>query len=230
MVDPKYNRYRIENLERISSRFYLIRLHGKSYVIDFYDVKKIKNFFPFSTLYNNRENKTWGIYDITNHEKEFSSMSLTLGNLVPKSNVIFSVLILFPLILMVFLLLPFFIAGILILMYMVFLGYIIFREFESNKILLKQLNNFANYQLLLVEERRKRFYIIGSNTIAIGISIFYVMLILISIDSSKSILPVLCFGIWFGILLSNTFGRLISGVEYIPDETKKYKIIEKKEI
>ncbi|GHU38858.1 hypothetical protein FACS1894192_11440 [Bacilli bacterium] len=80
MVDNSYNKYRIENLKRINSRYYLIEMHGRSYIWDFYDLGDFRNYYPFEVFYPPKN--SWRLYDVTGKEDEYKSKE-QIGRSVP---------------------------------------------------------------------------------------------------------------------------------------------------
>ncbi|EHQ8838778.1 hypothetical protein KI123_001356 [Enterococcus faecalis] len=67
----KYNKYLIEDLRRINSRYYLIQIHGKSYIWDFYDLGDFRNYYPFEVFYPKKD--SWKLYDVTGEELKYKS-------------------------------------------------------------------------------------------------------------------------------------------------------------
>lgn len=75
MVANRYDKYRIEDMKRINSRYYLVEIHGKSYIIDYFDSFDFKNYFPFRIFYQNSE-KSWKIYDVTGEEEKYKAKKI----------------------------------------------------------------------------------------------------------------------------------------------------------
>lgn len=80
MVTNSYNKYRIENLKRINSRYYLVEIHGRSYIWDFYDLGDFCNYYPFVVFYLPK--KSWRLYDITGKEDQYKAKD-QIGRRVP---------------------------------------------------------------------------------------------------------------------------------------------------
>lgn len=92
MVANSYDKYRIEDLRRINSRFYLVKIHGKTYVWDFYDLGDFRNYYPFEVFYPSK--KSWKLYDVTGEENEYKSKP-QVGYRVPRPLTLHLVALLF---------------------------------------------------------------------------------------------------------------------------------------
>ncbi len=222
VAESKYNKYLIEDIKRINSRFCLIRSHGESYVVDYYDIKKLRDFFPVSTIYNNSFKKAWDIYDVSNSEDEFNVTPIPWFD-APSSVGVFGAIVLFPLFSQLFLLLSFPISILLILVCLGGLLYLALHEIRSSKRILYQLKKFSKYQMIPVVKKKRTAWF--SNGIALGISVLLVILFAFSIKN----LSTLYISIVFLLLISWALGSIITGVRYIPDKSIKYQIIENEE-
>lgn len=69
MVEIKYDKYRVEKISRLDLRYYLIRVHNRYYVIDYFNPRDFRNFLP-------RKVYEWKIYDVTDHYREYTSTPL----------------------------------------------------------------------------------------------------------------------------------------------------------
>jgi len=65
--------YEIEEVKRINIRYYLVKIAGKSYILDFANSRSIKNYFPVYFLNMSRR---WQIYDVTGNESIYDAKPL----------------------------------------------------------------------------------------------------------------------------------------------------------
>jgi hypothetical protein len=70
MVDD-YNKNKIDDVKRINIRYYLIKIDGKSYIIDYANPKDIRTYFSSLFPYDK-----WKIYDVTEHETKYDIKNL----------------------------------------------------------------------------------------------------------------------------------------------------------
>jgi hypothetical protein len=72
-INNSVNEYKIEDVKRINIRYYLIKIQGKSYIIDYANPKDIRNyFFELFPVMNNM----WEIYDVTESESKYEAKNL----------------------------------------------------------------------------------------------------------------------------------------------------------
>jgi len=67
------NVYKIDSVEKINVRYYLIKIEDKSYIIDYANPKNIKNYFSVVFLKNHSQ---WRIYDVTGKEQDVKAKPL----------------------------------------------------------------------------------------------------------------------------------------------------------
>ncbi|MBS7576315.1 MULTISPECIES: hypothetical protein [unclassified Enterococcus] len=98
MVEKKYDRYVIEKLNRINTRYFFAKIHERSYIIDYFNILDFRNYFPFRMFSSNRK-KSWKIYDVTGKELIYKTTSLNQISFsywfivsMPLMNLIFSFL------------------------------------------------------------------------------------------------------------------------------------------
>jgi len=68
-------KYMIEEVKQINIRYYLIRIDGKSYVLDFSNPRDLRNYFA---VYFPNVNRQWSIYDVTGNEESYKAKKLRL--------------------------------------------------------------------------------------------------------------------------------------------------------
>jgi hypothetical protein len=68
--EDEYSAYRIDDVKRINIRYYLIKIDGKSYIIDYANPKDLKTYFPIAFP---RMNQEWRIYDVTSNEQKYNA-------------------------------------------------------------------------------------------------------------------------------------------------------------
>lgn len=69
MVEVKYDKYLVEKIGRLDLRYYLIKVHNRYYVIDYFNPRDFRNFLP-KKVYE------WKIYDVTDNYQDYVSMPL----------------------------------------------------------------------------------------------------------------------------------------------------------
>ena len=76
MVEVKYNKYLIEDIKKINSRYYLLKINGKMWIIDYFDGFNLRNYFPFRVFFQNSSKREWVIYDVTGKENKYPARGL----------------------------------------------------------------------------------------------------------------------------------------------------------
>ncbi|MEY8443310.1 hypothetical protein AALA52_03495 [Lactococcus ileimucosae] len=224
MVTKNYDKYMIEDVKYINVRYFLIKLQGKSYIIDFSNPKDIRNYFPgfFPDV-----NRSWKIYEVTGKENQYDIKPLPL---YLKQNSGWSVLVIYILYLVNIGLFPKSL-NIWDLTYdqriaqnwemvvlLIFCGAaVIFGLLYSRK---TKINLTESYKILVPVDKEELTAKKRSFSIFIGLPIFIIILLTISISSS-SYSQLFMFGVFpIYSLLFNRFGS------FLDIRTNKYQIKE----
>ncbi len=237
VAESKYNKYLIEDVKRINSRFFLIQLHHNYYIMDYYNFKSYRWFYPLSTYYNNKSLHTWDIYAIEERQLELfkTSSPITLGNIEPNSLVLTVSVLFFPLFTWFFFYrLPIIVATFLSLLILVFIIHLIHVEISSTKRVLSYIHHEKSHvqKIKSVEKPRHRIMKILSNSIATLVLVFWLWLFIEMFFPNHGVVPRLNIIIFYLVLtlgISTMLGRAISGISYIPNTRLKYQIIENEE-
>lgn len=212
----KYDRYLIEDLRRINSRFYLIQIHGKSYIWDFYDLGDFRNYYPFEVFYPKK--KSWNLYDVTGEEYKYKT-NPQIGRRVPKPFTFWmeSAIFFVAISMSINLLLPL----------LIIVGMILFTIWKIKKINQIDINLKPCYILKVDKIRTKNLWDRKIKPIFVGVIfslIFFVAIFsLIVVDFSGMYAIISIFGL--GAIFLGTMWNY----NYIPNINNKYKILEKEE-
>lgn len=225
MVDNYYNKYRIENIKRINSRYYLVEIHGRSYIWDFFDLGDYRNYYPFYLYYPRRN--SWRIYDVTGKEHEYKSRE-QINRHVPKPLTIQ----LEPLFLLAWLIA-------LTSVYVFILIYIamnLFRIWYIKRVNRIEVKSGPRYELQVANVKRKEDWAGKFNKwsdkaekilSAVLLSALIIASILAAIGG-EGIEGFLLIFSFFGAVLFFWLGTVGNSI-HVPDINIKYQIIEKKE-
>lgn len=231
----KKDKYLIEDIKRMNSRFFLIQLHHKYYIIDYYNFKSYRWFYPLSAFYNNKSLHTWDIYGIKDEDLVLFKLSpITFGNTLPNSLGLMAGIILYPLFTWFFFFrLPIIVAiflSLLVLAFLIYLGYIEMIASKGISNYIRRKNVYVQ-KIKSLEKPRHRSIKIFSNGIAIIVLVFWLWLFIeIAVSSYMNWtlrLYTLIFYLVLTLGISTMLGRIISGISYVPNVKLKYQIIEK---
>lgn len=76
MVESKYNKYLIEDIKKINSRYYLLKINGKVWIVDHFNGFDFRNYFPFRVFFQKPIKQEWFIYDVTGKENNYSARKM----------------------------------------------------------------------------------------------------------------------------------------------------------
>ncbi|MGM0332988.1 hypothetical protein [Enterococcus sp. AZ050] len=212
----KYDKYLIEDLRRINSRYYLIKIHGKSFIWDFYDLRDFRNYYPFEVFYPKKN--TWKIYEITGEELNYSS-KIQIGFMVQRPFTFWleSSLFFIGLISTVNLVISLLILTVMFLFTIMGLN-------KINRISVKQ-----KPQYILKVAKLEKISLWERKIKPIIVIIVFLLILIISLFS----LIVLGFSTMYAVLSFFGLGVIFIGTmwnhNYVPNINVKYQIIEKKE-
>jgi len=216
VAENKYRKYRIEDLKRINSRYYQIVIHGKTYVIDYFDGFDFKNYFPFKVFYQGRA-KRWEIYEVADDGKYGAKRMPWIG----KFPGVFEILGLYPICVLVvgsFFRDKRFLEGTVLAIIILSIIFTFLRYIKRKEAL--DISENASFILAPVENQK------GANTRFTGLKQILVisLFIFLIVISLREIAYVLFFP-----AIAVAVGNMWNNKIYVPDETIKYQIIEKEE-
>ncbi|EKK5254009.1 hypothetical protein KI126_002543 [Enterococcus faecium] len=216
MVTNLYDKYLIEDLRRINSRYYLVKIHGKTYVWDFYDLGDFRNYYPFEVFYPKK--KSWKLYDVTGEENEYKSKE-QIGYHVPRPMTFHLVFLLF---FVVFLSNVYPYISFLIVIIMVIFTFFYIKRISKVDVMTKPC-----YTLLIAEEEKESLWERKIKPVIVG-GIFA----LLSIVGVFAMITIGFVGLY---VIFGFFGLLIVTVgtewnhNFVPNINIKYQIKENKE-
>ncbi|MBK0084292.1 hypothetical protein IAE51_10325 [Lactococcus sp. S64] len=216
VVENKYRKYRIEDLKRINSRYYQIEMHGKTYVIDYFDGFDFRNYFPFKIFYQGRE-KRWKIYEVADDRKYGAKRMPWIG----KFPGVFEILGLYPICVLVvgsFFRDKRFLEGV-ALSIIIFSFIFIFLRYIKRKEEL-DISESASFILMPVENQK----VVNTRFIRLKQILVVLLFIFLFVISLREVSYVLFFP-----AIAVAVGNMWNNKIYVPDETIKYQIIEKEE-
>ncbi|MGM0170240.1 hypothetical protein IGJ39_000311 [Enterococcus sp. AZ140] len=213
-----------QGIKRINGRYYLLELHDGVYIVDYFKLMRLRNFFPFSTFYNNARKKSWTAYKVTGSAEIFEGKKISeIQFYVPESYGIFGTCVISPFLIYLGYLQSIYLA-LLIGSFLSTYGIIsTCRLLHNNKKVKEILKNKTLVQLVLVENKRSKIYIFLSNFLSCVYGMFVGYLFISAILSGDF------WEVIFVSLVSPTisliFGKIISNFREVPDLNIKYKVV-----
>ena len=213
----------VQDIKRINGRYYLLELHDGLYIVDYFKLMRLRNFFPFSTFYNNAPKKSWTAYKVTGSAEIFEGKKIPeIQFYVPESYGIFGVFVISPFLIFLGYLESIYLA---LLIGSVLSTYGIIstcRLLHNNKKVKEIVKDTTIVQLVLVENKRSKIYVFLSNFLSCVYGMFVGYLFISAILSGDF------WKVIFVSLVSPTisliFGKIISNFREVPDVSSKYQI------
>lgn len=214
----------VQDIKRINGRYYLLELHDGSYIVDYFKLIRLSNFFPFSNFYNNARKKSWTAYKVTGLEEIIEGKKTPERQFyVPESYGIFGVFVISPFLIFLGYLESIYLA---LLIGSVLSTYGIIstcRLLHSNKKVKEIVKDTTIVQLILVENKRSKIYVFLSNFLSCVYGMFVSYLFVSAILSGD--FGVVIFVSLVSPTISLIFGKIISNLREVPDINVKYKVV-----
>ncbi|WP_206856803.1 hypothetical protein [Candidatus Enterococcus mangumiae] len=213
----------VQDIKRINGRYYLLELHDGLYIVDYFKLIRLRNFFPFSNFYNNARKKSWIAYKVTGLEEIIEGEKIPERQFyVPESYGIFGVIVISPFLIYLGYLESIYLALLIGSLLSTYGIVSICRLLHSNKKVQEIVKDTTIVQLVLVENTKSKIYVVLSNFLSCVYGMFVSYLFISAILSGD--FWVVIFVSLVSPTISLIFGKIISNLGEVPDVSSKYQI------
>lgn len=221
MVESKYNKYLIEDIKKINSRYYLLKINGKVWIVDYFNGLDFRNYFPFRVFFQKPIKQEWSIYDITGKENNYPARKLYTVEFPPSGVYLLIIFVWSVFAIQALVSEGKILSGLIILLMIPLISYLVFLYLKKKKRKQVDIVNQPSFILKAINKKSTSPMKVRMKQI---VEILFVLMICFISYSNIGVLL-------FCLALSITVFNIYNDSDYVPDSDKriKYKIIEKEE-
>lgn len=218
MVESKNDKYLIEDIKKINSRYYLLKINKKLWIIDYFNNYDLRNYFPFRVFFQQSIKQEWSIYDVTGKENNYPARALHTVEFFPPGVCLLVTFAWYVFTIQALASEKKFFSGIIVLVMIPLITYLFFL-IKKKKI--KRLDIVNQPSFILKVVNKKSTYSMKVRIKQTAEILLFLMIFFLSYPNIGILL--------FCLALSITVFNIYNDSNYIPDSDKriKYKIIEK---